>query len=639
MVLSIHLGKPANDVMDTRFKDHSFTMPFSPLFFVFGGIPDSGKTSFLNLLMKNFGNEAPFNSIPGFDFGQIIAAGHDVLTQTFSAPVTSSQTLFNYALLSGLLSSSSNELDFRMLQEGNIAEGDDNPLNNFYNSFVKFAKEEYEKINNVSGIFSEDALRSGISLINIWDISINKALFSFLKCYNGCFENGYMCLFIDLERDSPQLHHPPEIDEDIEGSQEMMWRSRLHYLLHSCKVVSNRTNVCKIFARCSSEKSIENDRLKGNVEDVCKFAAKQIGVDDRVNFDVILFDPLEDDADKKVLKHFRDMMLPQNQKRIPVSWVFLRGALNTMKKIIINNLELQAVANGTLNFSEVELDEFCRFYSSFGSIFYIKQNDSSLIIIKPIEFIKKLNTLYTYAASSAAENDPLIRCGIVTQKTAVKFFGQNVALYLNALESVNLAVKVNASSIAKVNVVLNERKEANNICYFIPSIRNGEPVKTLSFNSVHLYVDIMAPIVNLDVAITASLLRNVPNAMLIPVEKMNVTCLSVLSTETLISITCLGDIIEFETGNVKNKEELPQVCEHILTACEVAVKMYSKMTKPKIKYNFGVLCENDDYTDVTYNIYHLRHTLPDHFLCDDCFEEGILDYQVEAWNTALEKVC
>lgn len=105
-------------------------------------------------------------------------------------------------------------------------------------------------------------LPEGIALINIWDIAINETVRHFLAALQGHIYNNHMWLFLDLKRDLEHLDEPPEIKGRLEegkgrrdGEVFMKWRSRLHYLVRSCKLSKDknrekqRRRMCTIFAK------------------------------------------------------------------------------------------------------------------------------------------------------------------------------------------------------------------------------------------------------------------------------------------------------------------------------------------------------------------------------------------------------
>ena len=567
-------------------------MPILPFFPVIGGLPivSDQKKVFLEFFSKGARSDIPndastdidqeglLDGIDGFGYGQFVAYGPGFCTTrpNLSCTRVKTVTACHYALLSGLHKNIDN-LDVSMLDGVKIS--DNSSFDEYFKLFVKFAQEC-----KLDASFSKDDIKDGISFVNIWDVSVNKALSSFLKCYNGCFTNGCMCLLVDLQQDVPNLHKPLD---NIDGSKEMMWRSRLHYLLHSCKILSQDSNdrrldICSVVVNCSAR----DGKLETDLTKECEHAAKQIGVDSYIDYDPVVFNSTADDSKKNVFEHFNKLMLKQNVRNIPLSWVFLRGALDVMGNdgsVIIDDMHFRELASSQLfKFEKHELDDFCKFFSSFGSIFYIKKIKysplPSLIVIKPIEFIKRLDKLFSSSAPRESDNE-LIRHGIVTEEVASHFFVQT-ALFMNVLLSANFAVKLKTSQVA-TNVETN-----SNECYYIPSVRNGEPVKHLSYHAVHLCIDIMSPIVNIEVAIVAKLLNNGLEAHLELKEEVNVTHIRIKPSEALLSIICQGDIIEFKIADTEDKSVIEKLCSHIISTCAAVVEELSVDKKHNISIIF-----------------------------------------------------
>ena len=556
----------------------------------------------------------------------------------------------HYALLTGL----HKYIDNFNTSVASITGADES--NEFFDKYFELFVEFVQSNSQSNPSFSKDDIKDGISFVNIWDVSLNKALSSFLKCYNGCFTNGCMCLFVDLDEDVPKLHQPPTSSTDISKqpldfdgsrSQEMMWRSRLHYLLHSCKILSqdkndDRSNFCSIIANYSGR----DDKLEKDLMEECQHAAMQIGVDSCVNYEPVLFNSKSQDSQKIVSKQFKTLMLKQKMRNIPLSWIFLRGVLDVMgtKEMIITDIAFRKLAGSSLfTFEKDEFDDFCEFFSSFGSIFYIeksKYSSSAHIVIKPIEFIKKLDNLFSSPAPRESDNE-LIKYGIVTEEAASHFLGgdQEVTSFLTVLQSVYFAIKLDTSQVdVKITGTDLDADTRGKHYYYIPSVRNGKPINMLSDHAIHFCIDIMSPILSIDVAIIAKLFSNGLDAHLLLTQKINATSIRIKPSGALLNITCQGDVIEFKITDTVNEDDIEEVCSHIISACEAVVKDLSANKKHIIKYNFQVLCKNDKYAEIPYNIYHLQHTLPDHYLCHDCFKGGILDHEVRAWNKALQKV-
>lgn len=622
-------------------KDPDCKVPIYPFFTIFCGLPESGKTTFLNMLFENKNSDDVFfDTEKGFCYDQFITTYHGDSQQQLEFSRVSTETSLSFALLS-CISNSSLKCDISTFKESGF--NNEDYVKSYIKKFVEFAASSAQ-----DAMFSVDHLRKGISFLNIWDVSIDKALFFFLKSFNGSFKNGYMCLFMDLDRDAEKLHQPPyKFNRSIEGSQEIMWRSRLHYLLRLCKIVSydNREEsgcpkVCKIFAKCPTICSVEDkekyEKVKKDVELEIEHAARQIGVEKLVHFDITLFDPDEEDAKKKVNEEFRELIQQQKKIDIPFSWILLRGALNAMGTIIIKKPQLRAIANsGIFQMRDDELTRFIQFFSSFGSLFCIENKQfSTSIIIRPVDFLKRLDKLFQWSTDSSVGIDKkdclLMKNGLVTATATNKVFGIEAESFMEVLQSIKLAVKLNTENVAIADDVDDQ------YCYYIPSIRNGESIRKLDdYEAIHLCIGIASPIVNLEVPIATHLLKH-QDARLILKTEINLTEINILNTAS-IRFTCQGDVIELKVVNALEKD-LPKICSHVINACKTAIEISSDK---KMQCNFGVLCKLDAYPSATYNIYHLRHTLPDQYLCHECFTHGLLNSQVKAWNKAIKdpKVC
>ena len=95
--------------------------------------------------------------------------------------------------------------------------------------------------------YLEESLMYGIGMMNLWNVSIDKSIRPFLETLGSCFTRNRMWLFIDLERDVPNLNLP--ID-----SPKLQWRSRMQYLLRMCQMCKHVKSkngfkkFCTIFA-------------------------------------------------------------------------------------------------------------------------------------------------------------------------------------------------------------------------------------------------------------------------------------------------------------------------------------------------------------------------------------------------------
>ena len=89
------------------------------------------------------------------------------------------------------------------------------------------------------------------------------------------------------------------------------------------------------------------------------------------------------------------------------------------------------------------LKKFCKFYMSFGSVFDLSLINPKYqyVIVKPIHFLKKLDTLLKPDEDIRREY-PTIAFGIVPKAACLDLFDGHSSAYMEALISLNLAVEV-----------------------------------------------------------------------------------------------------------------------------------------------------------------------------------------------------
>ena len=135
-----------------------------------------------------------------------------------------------------------------------------NSLGFSHNQFVasSFGSEQdvqYCSDTDISNL-PEESLKSGIGVMNIWDIGVNRKIIPFLFQFSGHYSLNYMWLFVDLDRDLPNLHLPPYVHDPL----VMKWRSRVQYLFRSCHLSkgNNKKKFVKFLQHTMMQKIYHN---------------------------------------------------------------------------------------------------------------------------------------------------------------------------------------------------------------------------------------------------------------------------------------------------------------------------------------------------------------------------------------------
>ena len=408
----------------------------------------------------------------------------------------------------------------------------------------------------------------------------------------------------------------------------MKWRSRVQYLLRSCRLCQEskgkRKRVCTIFAIHETMENLPDRLYRLKLE--CKNAAKQMGVHELVDFDIVAVDVVSKAEQDILRKRMMKLLHDVESQEIPLSWIFLRGSFALHHSTYITRQELQAKAN-ECRITEEELQHFCEFFTSFGSILDVQliDPDSEYVIIKPVKFLAKLDSFF-----EEMEN----QYGVVSSGKSIE-----KSDFLKILSSVGLAAEIVNPPIV-LDVAL---PKYSSPYYYIPSVRTGERNVTCSPGAVQLVIGMQSSVMSVDVTICRHLLKKLQNAELILSDMMNVitieTTLSDL-TPFKFDVIFQGDVIEIVSHEEHIYEGIymTNICQEICTVCEsMAQKTITQLGE--MKYHFAVTCAEDEHHEISYNIHHRRHVLPFNYdQCNVCLQNGRNRGQITTWNDYLNKV-
>ena len=477
-----------------------------------------------------------------------------------------------------------------------------------------------------SEILTKSSYNEETSVVNIWDLAIDRIIRHFLAAIQGHLYNHHMWLFIDLEEDLDNLDKPPE------NSDLMSWRPRLHYLLRSCKLSEDkekeRRKVCTLFAEYNG--SIKTEELHKKVkilEDKVQSVAKHIGVSALLEekIEAINFEG-DDNSHRLLYKMLQHTINQTPHKEIPISWVFLRSLFYHLDQDIITRVDLQKMAKSCG--IDADLNEFCKFYTSFGSIFDLSLVDPNyqFVILKPINFLKSLESLIFHPA------DATTKYGIVPEDKCRKLFDGYMDHFMSALVSLGLAAR-----ITRLQLELSADEFADNEdFYYVPIIRS-ENVSEVDQRAVHVLTSIDTPHIFKQVTVTKHLLCLLPRAKLVLSEYRNQTIIKDHSSDTTITLV---------SHSPATRLQLSKPDEHV---CSCIVQAYEKIAEKArsqgitVEYKFVKICAESRLSDVQSIPSCCYHILPDKKLCTECnetrrTEEVVEPTLLEVWNKSLTEV-
>ena len=179
----------------------------------------------------------------------------------------------------------------------------------------------------------------------------------------------------------------------------MSWRPHLHYLLRQCMISKDnekeRRGVCTIIGK---HNGTQNGNLQMKVEALeskVRPLTKHIGIATLLEDKIKTINFKSHNSTHTLCQNFERVINETPYEEIPVVWVFLRSLFYRFDWKIIARDDLKAMAD-KCGMNDESLKGFCKFYTSFGSIFDLSliDPDYQFVIVKPVQFFKKLNDLF-----------------------------------------------------------------------------------------------------------------------------------------------------------------------------------------------------------------------------------------------------
>ena len=491
------------------------------------------------------------------------------------------------------------------------------------------ASEDDSKTLNVTN--TKDALPNskGIALINIWKIFINKIIIHFFNAMSGHLYNTHAWLFFDMN-DIESLDKPLPRQTNSEFEQQddevlAVWRPRLHYLLRAGRMCvdigKKRTRVCTMFGK--HHEPSQSEDVEKIVEQKVQQAAKHIGVSSLLEpkLKVVNLNGGEaNDYSHHLYHKFLGIIYDTPYEDIPLSWVFLRSLFYQSAKVFIAKHELEKKAS-KCGIDNDSFDRFCRFFTSFGSIFDLSliNPNCQYVIVKPIEFLMNLNRLL-YPDPSIIKNNDLVQQDIFHDKVCKQVYGEeDWSYYMDALESIGLAAKLQATRIKHKNI------SCDDTYYYIPySVKNKLQTESDSNNIFVITSDDSYSVFKLT-TIVKHILDKLKGAKLVPCEFVNQAIIE--DRSGIITIIIRSPVTEINVSKPS-----ASICSCIASIFEQISK---SCDKGPAKYRFEKVCKRSEDPVAKANHAEYRHTLPDY---DDCTHCGKDDLKLIEWKKAIKEV-
>ena len=611
----------------------------APILVTAAGIPHSGKSTAILNLFSHLEKACTANPTtneshikPGISYYELESVGLEPFKHVHYSSITP-DTCYLYAVESALkrryyLRGQSIKVHESSVHPQSVFE-DDLLDEHFKQIFANLWKSHQGMIGQDRTTLFNRSLPSGLALINVWDLGLNKGIFHFLPALYGHLSSSYMWLFLDLQRDVDCLYDPPAIHENHPDKDVLMrWRSRLHYLLCYSKLATSkkhsRSNVCSLLGTVSkdipaSEIKILIDKCKKEVNN----AAPQIGVQNLINDDFHAIVPNSEGC-FRILKETSDKIVStelQSAKKIPLSWIFLRSVFYGKSILYIKKDDLRGKAK-QLNIENDRFHAFCEFFTSFGSIIDVSLLDpsSKYIITEPVTFLHERDKLF-YPMDDL--HSKIQQFGIVSSETAENIFKEHWEFFVEVLISANLVVKLDPDKISFSDTT---QCILQSSCYYIPIACTTPPVLTCDHSALHLQMSVDSPVTHFQVHFTRHFLtcNSVAKVFFNEHSQMNVT--TYVYEGIHFNLVHHGEDVEFCIPDCDEQITL-NMCTAIINSCHEVIE--EQLMKRSFEFNFSILCSAESKR---------RHLLPDDVLCSACHCNGKLNKQIKTWNYVLRQV-
>ena len=657
-------------------KNPKLTAKVKPALISFLGIPpDSGQKRAMRHILDRYINEVkpPFVSIhgrvgkdvttaEGIEYHELVATGFKSVKNLYIGEVTK-ESSSAFGILSAFRQGLIEEKKFPLFDVYDVShEGYENKQLNEHlihtyrylyeqESIPKRDTKSHEDVEKLSKRDQEYAknlkqlLPEGIALVIMWDVALNKTVLHFLTALRGHLYNCHPWLFLDLQRDLDKLHLPPEIPptssngdgrEIRDGALLMKWRPRLHYLIRSCRLgetkEKKRRRVCTVFAKHDGTFNGEMQEKMDELERKLQATARHIDVTSLLEERIVPVNlgsasQMDDDSSLRLNQKLQNVICEASYEDIPIAWIFLRSLFYRNKKCVIAKNELEEMAE-ECGMDKSSVAGFCKFYTSFGSIFDLSLVDEKCqsVAVKPMAFLQLLDCLL-YPSAELCKKYPMISYGIYPEEVCREVFKADWSLFMDALISLSLAIKVPLHLIEAPTDILLDHDAAY---YFISLSRTGQFNEDPHPCSIHIITSINTSHVFRQVTVAKHLLKMLRAPKLILSKNFNQMIIKDTSTGTTITIVSHSPATRLDL-NRPNSE-----------VCGCIVRAYNKIAdtcKTTVKYKFVRLCAAGNVSTIRSIPSSLYHILPDNELCTICKESNSYNSDLlQAWNKALIEV-
>ena len=342
-------------------------------------------------------------------------------------------------------------------------------------------------------------IQDGISLINVMDVGVNKAIYDFLSIMLLSCKRHFRVAFFSMDRDAPNLNKVPDLshsryDKCNDGKIVMRERSRLSYLLHfgtlgykkddpgaidACNTVMVAT---KEGTTCSDAVTVpEEDSVKEAKQAILEEAEKE-GVDQFLK-EWELVNLMDAGTLRNLGETLQDIIkkVDQYKLELPLRWIILRSLVSSLNpqsahqpnsKAIIMSKDFIMRQATHLNMNQKDVEDFLVAFTEFGNILYMPQFEDikHLVIVDIYGFTELLHKLFYPPNPEAPYAKRLLKYGIISLQSIQALLGSDV---VNSLMQILTSFVMVAKIKSKESILIDDASLDPGVYYYLPSAKSG----------------------------------------------------------------------------------------------------------------------------------------------------------------------
>lgn len=490
-----------------------------------------------------------------------------------------------------------------------------------------------------------ELIQDGLSLINVLDVGVNKAIYEFLQTVMSCRRHIRLAFF-SLERDAPNFAENPDVPSDRYGERGddmvmMKQGSRLGYLFHFATLgyEKDQQNNCTTVMIATSTETTPNPLLFNKAKKVIEQHANEQGVLQYLKSWEIINTSNKDqmkDVGMKIQELIRRKYY--SKVHIPLRWIILRSLVTSLEKgnskAIIMKKSFIIEQADYFEMDRAEVESFLGIFSDFGSILYMPQFKClrDIVIVDIYEFAQCIDQLF-YPKSQAPYSQNLLKYGIIAQEEIKKLLPSEITDdFITILKTFAMVAEIKSPSRIVIEGQVQSEVET---FFYLPSARITKYDTMKENDYIVLHIEGASFPSSLQAGISHEIMKN-ENTFLVAIEDCN-TSKFLFKYEDSSSIeihmiyrdrkTHLR--INSNSVDVLQSSEAIDACSKVLTATFECLQSITQ-TLRGVKYSVAIPCSKSD------SDHHYLYRSHRSNLCETCIESKE-EFRF-CWSNAAKKV-